>query len=148
MRQDKWLDSGEAFKMDMDWITEKIVIGNFIDAKNASSSELDAILCLKANCCDENNDEFEITCIPLVDGPGNNYRYLDQAVSFIDEVVSRGDKILVHCHAGRSRSVCIVARYFMVKHDLTSHQALESIKVKREIYLSPGIETILDVKAY
>ena len=27
---------------------------------------------------------------------------------------------MVHCHAGRSRSVCMVARYFMIKHGMTS----------------------------
>lgn len=37
----------------MDWITENIAIGNFIDAQNASADDLDAIICLKPDCCDE-----------------------------------------------------------------------------------------------
>ena len=82
-------------------------------------------------------------CLALVDGAGNNRRYFDDAVDFIDDVVSSGERILVHCHAGRSRSVCIVARYFMLKHNMTRNQALEKIEEKREIYLSPGIEELL-----
>jgi len=65
-------------------------------------------------------------------------------VDFIHDVVSNNEKILVHCHAGRSRSVCIVARYLMLKKNLTRKQALGKIEEKREIYLSPGIEEILE----
>jgi protein-tyrosine phosphatase len=129
----------------MDWVTKQIAIGNYLDAKNASPAEIDAILCLRPDCCDENNDSFDILCIPLTDGAGNNRRFFDEAIDFLDDVVSRGEKILVHCHAGRSRSVCIVARYFMLKHNMTSQQALEKIALKREIYLSTGIEEILNL---
>ncbi len=129
----------------MDWITENIEIGNFLDVEQASSEELNAILCVKTDCCSEDNTEFDIMCMPLIDGVGNDKRYLNDALDFIHDVVSNGEKILVHCHAGRSRSVCVTARYFMVKQGITSHQALEKIRAKREIYLSPGIEEILEL---
>ncbi len=126
----------------MDWITTQIAIGNFIDAQNISD-KIDAILCLKKNCCDEERIDLEIMNLPLIDGPGNDKRLFDDAVEFIHDVVSDGEKILVHCHAGRSRSVCILARYFMIKHKMTQEQAISVIKSKRDIYLSPGIEEIL-----
>lgn len=129
----------------MNWITENIAIGNYLDAQNASPNEVDAILCLIDNCCDIDDERFDVENIPLVDAAGNDKRVFNDCTDFIDDVVSSGDKILVHCHAGRSRSVCIVARYFMLKHGLTSHQALVKIEAKREIYLSPGIEEILEV---
>jgi atypical dual specificity phosphatase len=129
----------------MDWITENIAIGNFIDAQNASTVKLDAILCLKPECCDEYNEDFAVLCLPLIDGSGNETRDFDDAVDFIDDAVSNDERVLVHCHAGRSRSICIVARYFMIKHEMTSHEALERIKTKREIYLSTGIEEILEI---
>lgn len=34
-------------------------------------------------------------------------------------------------------------RYLMFRQGLTSHQALQKIESKREIYLSPGIEDVL-----
>ena len=129
----------------MDWITNKIAIGNFVDVKNLKD-EVDAILCLKPDCCDENSKEFDVLAIPLIDGAGNDKRLFEDAVQYITDVVSDGDRILVHCHAGRSRSVCIVARYFMVKDGLTRNQALTKIEEKREIYLSPGIEEIFDFR--
>ncbi len=129
----------------MDWITPQIAIGNYLDAQNAKEEEVDAILCLKPNCCDETNDTFDIACVPLVDGAGNSYQDFDEAIAFIDDVVSEGDCILVHCHAGRSRSVSIVARYLMLKQGMTREGALKLIGSKREIYLSLGIEEILEV---
>ena len=60
--------------------------------------------------------------------------------------VSDGERVLVHCHAGRSRSVCIVARYLMWKSGLSGKAALEIIKSKREIYLSPGIDELLSMR--
>lgn len=132
--------------MQMDWITPQIAIGNFINAQNASPAEIDAILCLKTGCCDENDDRFDILCLPLKDGVGNTRRDITDAIDFIDGVVSDGKKILVHCHAGRSRSVCIVARYLILKQYMTQQQALDKIESIRDIFLSPGIEELFKIK--
>ena len=129
-------------KLKMTWITDQIAIGNYIDAQNIAN-EVDAILCLKENCCDDERIDLEILTLPLIDGSGNNRRFFDDAVDFIDDVVFDGEKILVHCHAGRSRSVCIVARYFMIKYGMIREDALSTIESKRDVYLSPGIEEIL-----
>ena len=38
----------------MDWVTENIAIGNFVEAVDVNlSTEVEAVLCLKENCCDE-----------------------------------------------------------------------------------------------
>ncbi len=37
----------------MDWITEQIALGNYIDAQNAKGNEVDALLCCKPGCCNE-----------------------------------------------------------------------------------------------
>lgn len=51
--------------------------------------------------------------------------------------------MLVHCHAGRSRSVAVVARYLIESQGMTQQAALVLIMQKREIYLSDGIEELL-----
>ena len=129
----------------MDWITKQIAIGNFIDVKNPPGN-IDAILCLKDDCCKGRKDlreDLDLYCIPMVDGEGNSAKSILNAIKYIDDIVALGGKILAHCHAGRSRSVTIVARYLMVFCSMTASQALELIAQKREIYLSPGIEDIL-----
>lgn len=129
----------------MDWITPQIAIGNFLDAQQVSD-EVDAILCLKEECCDECRTDIDVLAIPLIDGQGNDRRQIEEAVHYIQDVVAAGERILVHCHAGRSRSVTIVARYFMAAEGLTSDQALAKIESKREIFLSPGIEELFAMR--
>jgi protein-tyrosine phosphatase len=126
----------------MDWITEQIAIGNYIDAINCAS-DVDAILCLKSNCCD-NRTDIDALCFPMNDGPGNRKEYILDAIAYISDIVSSGGKILVHCHAGRSRSVSMVAAYFIKYEGHTINQALSTIASKREIYLSDGIEEVFN----
>lgn len=110
-----------------------------------SEKEVDAVLCLVENCCSVDDERFDVKNISLKDSGGNSRISINNAINFIDDAVSHNEKILVHCHAGRSRSVCIIARYLMFKNGITSKQALTLIEEKREIYLSPGIEEILNM---
>lgn len=125
----------------MDWITEQIAIGNFSDAR-ALPAGIDAVLCLIDNCCDERVD-VDAVSVPLVDGPGNDKESVEEAIEYLSEVVDAGRRIMVHCHAGRSRSVVIVARYLVSRKSMTREQAMALISSKREIYLSPGIDDLL-----
>lgn len=129
----------------MDWITENIAIGNFLDARSLRESDVNAVLCLIENCCNEKNRNFDVLTVPLLDSTGNNLKTLQEAFHFIDDVVRNNERVLVHCHAGRSRSVCVVAKYLMIQKGLATTTVLDFIASKREIYLSPGIEEILDV---
>ena len=127
----------------MDWITKHIAIGNFLDARK-SKTQVDAMLCLLDSCCNPADRHVDVECIPMVDGAGNEDHKIREALSFINDIVSAGDRILVHCHAGRSRSVVIVAKYLMKYRRHTRSDALLKISEAREIYLSPGVEDILD----
>jgi len=122
----------------MDWITQQIAIGNFVDAQNAAGC-VDHILCLKPNCCAGRTD-VNTTCIPLYDGKGNAPELYARAVRVVHRAVEKGETILVHCHAGRSRSVAVVARHLMEQEGVSRDEALQHIATKRDIYLSPGIE--------
>jgi len=125
----------------LDWITDHIAIGHFLDAQSLPAG-IDAVLCLREDCCDGRTD-VDALCLPLLDGSGNDQRDIEDALEFIREVVTAGQRILVHCHAGRSRSVVIVARYLMQTRGLTAQTALDLIASRREIDLSPGFEDLL-----
>lgn len=127
----------------MDWITDLIAIGNFHDARSPELGQhVDAVLCLKEECCDEDGDHPIVLSVPLEDGYGNTRKMVNDALGFIHDAVSNSEKILVHCHAGRSRSVCIVAAYLVKYNGYTRNSALTFIQSKREIYLSDGIDEI------
>jgi len=129
----------------MDWITDQLAIGNFLDAQSLPGG-VDAVLCLREDCCDGRTD-IDALCVPLIDGPGNSPGDIEDALDLIREVVTAGQRILVHCHAGRSRSVVVVARYLMRNRGLTVQAALDLIASRREICLSPGIEDLLTLSA-
>lgn len=125
----------------MDWITDQIAIGNYLDVA-LMPSEIDAVLCLKEDCCGEARRDVDVLCVPLTDGPGNDPRRVKQAIEYIADVVAAGDRVLVHCHAGRSRSVAVVTRFLVESTGMTKNSALALIAKKREIYLSGGIEEL------
>lgn len=53
---------------------------------------------------------------------------LPQAVLLIDDHLSGGGGVLVHCYAGISRSASTVAAYLMYKEGLTPRQAIARIR--------------------
>ena len=127
----------------MDWITNNIAIGNYLDASvDDLAFQVDAVLCLKENCCNEDRTDVDVLCVPLIDGSGNNPRDIREAVQYVRDIISANERILVHCHAGRSRSVAIVARYLTETTGISRQAALDLISSKREIYLSDGIDEI------
>lgn len=53
------------------------------------------------------------------------------------------ERVLVHCHAGKSRSARVVARYLVEHRGFAREAAIAHISARREIHLLPGIEEIL-----
>ncbi|KAL0067179.1 tyrosine protein phosphatase yvh1 [Marasmius tenuissimus] len=68
------------------------------------------------------------------------------SISFIQAEVSKGRGVLVHCQAGISRSVAIVAAYLMYDQNLTPEEALDLIQKSRPIAdPNPGFLTQLHI---
>ena len=59
--------------------------------------------------------------------------YFTIANEFIENQLQKGNKVLVHCHAGISRSATIVIMYLMVKYKLTLEKAYKYVKSRRSI---------------
>lgn len=58
---------------------------------------------------------------------------IEVAYHFINEAMERGEKVLVHCIAGISRSVSVSAYYLMKKYGTTYSKAIEFIRDARSI---------------
>ena len=52
---------------------------------------------------------------------------------FINDNIRKNKNVLVHCHAGISRSATIVIMYLMVKYKLTLEKAYKYVKSRRSI---------------
>ena len=114
----------------MDWITDKIAIGNYIEAadvellrqkKFASALSLDGSLHGKAPA-DLALQRIEV--VRLEDAVGNEPRLYRLAVDYLRELVEEAPPVLVQCHAGRSRSAVVVAGYLMVSRGIDAAEAL------------------------
>ena len=79
----------------------------------------------------------------FVDGPGNDIALFQRAVQCVGRFAKRHPKLLVHCHAGRSRSVVVVAAHLMLIHGWSNDAALAHVASRRECALTPGIEKLL-----
>ncbi|UJR26699.1 hypothetical protein I4U23_008015 [Adineta vaga] len=63
----------------------------------------------------------------------------ESCYQFIDQAVNKNQNILIHCHAGMSRSATIACAYLMKKYNLSYETALEQLRTKRPcVYPNPG----------
>ncbi|XP_006805940.1 dual specificity protein phosphatase 26-like isoform X1 [Neolamprologus brichardi] len=60
------------------------------------------------------------------------------AADFIHRGLSRGGKVLVHCHVGVSRSATLVLAYLMLKQNLTLVEAICAVKESRGVIPNRG----------
>ncbi len=136
----------------MTFITDTIAIGNFIDAEDRATREaagIRSILCLNGllqGCKPSDCGVEALTCFDLTDGSGNDPWIFDRAVRIVGHYALQHPKLLVHCHAGRSRSVMVVASHLVRQNAWDLRHALAYIHAKRpEIVLPDELLSVWDV---
>ena len=83
--------------------------------------------------------------VELKDGPGNDFSVFQKAVGSLKELVEDFPQVLVHCHAGRSRSAVVVAAYLMQSLHLNPEEAEAMVKAKRDINIMPELRVLLSL---
>ena len=134
----------------MDWVTDEIAIGNCLEAQDTTllrREGIRSVLCLDRTLQDQDAVSYgleAIRCIALEDGPGNDARLFRRAVDTLTDLCQSNGPVLVQCHAGRSRSVVVVAGYLMQALGIDAGEALARIAAKREVAVTAGLERLLD----
>ncbi|XP_026955000.1 dual specificity protein phosphatase 12 [Sagmatias obliquidens] len=80
--------------------------------------------------------------VPALDKPETDLlSHLDRCVAFIGQARAEGRAVLVHCHAGVSRSVAVMTAFMMKTDQLTFEKAYENLKtIKPEAKVNEGFE--------
>jgi len=121
----------------MSKITEQIYIGNIFNAANKNWLEDHHIThIINATDIIPNffPNDYKYLNLKLEDTPQQSlYEVLEPSYKFIYGALGNGGTVLVHCHAGMSRSVSIVIYFLMKLKKMTYIQALMYIRKHRPI---------------
>ena len=134
----------------MDWITDDIAIGNYLDAQDRDmlkTNGIRSVLCLDRTLQGRAPADLglkSIEVVPLEDGPGNDPRLFQRAVDTLAGLCKSAGPVRVQCHAGRSRSAVVVAGHLMRTLGLEAEGALSQVSAKREIAVTAGLKRLLD----
>ncbi|CAN6607494.1 tyrosine-protein phosphatase Yvh1p [Trichomonascus vanleenenianus] len=77
----------------------------------------------------------------------NIVQFFHETYQYIDEALSKGEHILVHCVAGVSRSATVVCAYLMRKNFWDAETALEFVRSKRAI-ANPNFGFVEQLQVY
>jgi protein tyrosine phosphatase (PTP) superfamily phosphohydrolase (DUF442 family) len=127
----------------MDWITDRIAIGNYVDATDPDllqKAGFKSILCLDCNIAPPKLAGLTRRVVHLIDEPINQFDEFLKAIVTLEELAINSHPVLVHCHAGRSRSVIVVAGFLMRALRCSPEEALAKVSAKRQISITPGLE--------
>ena len=131
----------------MDWITDSIAFGNFVDSREdqlLKQGGFRSILCLDCTLPPIQLDGVTRHVIHLNDEPCSQVPSFLEAVATLQRLVVTSSPVFVHCYAGRSRSVTVVAGYFMRTTGCSAEEAIAKVAAKRLISITPGVEQLLD----
>lgn len=121
-------DSNDADVLLEDWL----LIGN----KNAVEESLLQRhgICAVLSCCERIQLPASTRnhLAPMRDLPEEELEpFLEDSLKFLCEVKSRGEKCLIHCYAGTSRSAAIALAYLICRENLPLQRAWELLQRRR-----------------
>lgn len=133
-----------------DWILEgKLAVGNYVAAQDVqllADWGIKAVIGLTPALRGITNTELGVetlTIYDILDGRGNDPRIFRSIVEQAVELLRGGSVVLIHCHAGRSRSIVLAAGVLMKLEGLEPAEAVQKVCASREGNLSPGLEELL-----
>lgn len=76
------------------------------------------------------------------------YAYFDKITTRINQLLQSGEVILIHCHAGKQRSVAVTTAYLMRYAKLPLKYTIRMIQTKRPVAGTPYINFLDALKRY
>jgi len=128
---------------DFNWITDRLAVGGFVF--ESDDLPFDAVLSMETQAPVALRDlvrsgRVDYRWLSIVDGHSWETREVivrrfNQASELIHDWLGDGKRVLVHCHAGVSRSVTAVTWYLMRYEGYSWDDALRIVRESRQIAL-------------
>ena len=108
-------------------------IGSASNLKQLQNFKITHIVCCASGIKNFFPDDFKYINLNLLDSEKEDIKqYFKESFDFIDEAIKNGGNVLVHCHAGVSRSSTILISYIMKSKKMKLNKVLDLLKTKRE----------------
>ena len=123
-------------------------IGCASNLKQLQNFKITHILCCATGIKKFFPDKFKYLHLELFDTEKEDIKkHFEEANKFIDEAIKNNENVLVHCHAGISRSSTILMAYIMKSQKMSLDKTLELLKSKRD-KVNPNAGFIQQLKEY
>lgn len=132
-------------------IVPNLFLGNYLVANDLEYLKVLGITHI-INCSVEHpnyfSNNFNYLYLPLHDDTSENiFIYFNKSFEFIRDCHKKNGKVLVHCHAGVSRSSTIVIAYLMKKYKKPFYKTLKYIQSIRGV-VNPNEGFRLQLECY
>ncbi len=140
-----------------DWIDDNVLLGRIPrkrEIKDLRNEGISAII----NMCDEfpghtsQLTEFNIKQLrlPTIDLVCPSQENLLRGIEFIRQCTQDGQKIYIHCKAGRGRAATMALCYLIAKHGISAEDAYRKMKlsrtqVDRNLFKRPTVRNIEEI---
>ncbi|KAK7496258.1 hypothetical protein BaRGS_00012423 [Batillaria attramentaria] len=132
-------------------ILSHLLLGNMVPSscrERLQSLGVTAVVNVSTTCANHFEADLRYLNIPVNDSASADLTvWFATANEFIDSVQREGGRVLVHCHAGRSRSVTICLAYLMRTYGWTLDAAYEHVRARRDV-IDPNLNFMRQLQDY
>lgn len=119
----------------MDLVGSDLFVGTLDDATDShrlEEDEITTVVSLTHETPDLSEPALNIHSIPLIDGPQNNRDQFNKAVQETVTALAGGERVLVHCAAGASRSPTVAATALALTEEIELQNAIQQVADNRD----------------
>jgi dual specificity protein phosphatase-like protein len=125
-----------------------VFVGDYLDGRNRAL-HMDHDITAIVNCTNEPHphDDIPMLCLEQADYVGVDWEKLDQFFAFMDEHISAGGTVLIHCALGVNRAPTFATAWVMRERRWTWDRAIAYVRWRRKI-ANPDVAQTAVVTAY